>query len=211
MLRLFVMLAWLGFVAACGDAVDGFQGPQAPEPEPAETTQPEPEPAPQPVPFEPQARPAVQSLTAQVDWDSARRDLAERPGEVERANFGIESGGSAPPVPVLLPTGIVTPQGAGEPAYRALSDGYYANYPGAEYDITISGSNRVYGTGNGTDVDAMSFARTAAGAQVALSRYGADYLVEFECKGFAGAQGDGCISEEDAMELARDLVIVGTR
>lgn len=211
MLRLLVMLSWLGFVAACGDAVDGFPRSETPESVPEAPAEPAPAPAPEPAPFEPEERPSVTPQTTPIDWDSARRDMAERPGDVEIANFGIESGGSAPPVPVLLPTGIVVPQGAGQPAYRPLTDGYYANYPGAEYDITISGTNRVYGAGGQGSVDEMAFARTAAGAQVSLSRYGADYLVEFECKGFAGARGDGCISEDDAMEMARNLVIAGTR
>ncbi len=209
MLRVLVMVTWLAFVAACGDAVDqGNEADRAPVSPPEEI---ETAPAPQPEPFEPAARPSVRPQQAEIDWNSARRDLAERPADVAVANFGIESGGSAPAVPVLLPTGIVTPQGAGTPAFRPLRDGYYANYPGAAYDITVSGTDRVHGDGEVARNDDMNFAQMAAGAQVSLSRYGADYLVEFECKGVEGALGDSCISEEDAMEIARNLVIAGTR
>lgn len=213
MLRALIMVSWLAFVAACGDVVNrGGEPDPAPAPEapPAETETAPAEAAPEP--FEPAARPSVRPESARIDWPAARRDLAERPADAETANFGIESGGSAPPVPVLLPTGIVTPQGAGQPAYRPLNDGYYANYPGTDYDITVSGTNRVYGSAEGAeDTAGMSFERMAAGAQVSLSRYGADYLVEFECKGYAGARGDNCVSEEDALQIARDLVIAGTR
>ena len=79
--------------------------------------------------------------------------------------------------------------------------------------MTISGTNQVF-SGNGapaTDTGEMRFRTTAAGAMVTLSRYGADYLVEFECNGAAGALGDACVSEEEALEVAQNLVIAATR
>ncbi len=215
MLRLFFMIAWLGFVAACGDIVDRARGaPEtAPETPAATPERAPPETAAEPEPYVPQPRPSARARASQIDWDSARNDLASRPGTVAPARFGIESGATAPPVPVLLPTGIVIPQGVGEPAFRALRDGYFANYPGIDYDITISGTNIVHdgASGRTEGSENVTFAATASGAQVSLSRYGADYLVEFECRQLAGISGDACISEDAAMQIARDLVIVGSR
>ena len=58
--------------------------------------------------------------------------------------------------------------------------------------------------------DAFIFQTTTNGAQVAFSRYGADYLVEFECKELVNGL-PACITEDEAVAFARDLAISGTR
>ncbi len=162
----------------------------------------------------PRARETVQRDTATIDWTAARNDLAARGLAAEGQAFQIESGASAPPVPVLLPSGLVRPASAERPAYRALSDGYFARYPGPEYDVIISGTNEWFSGGAGgrdTPVGDAVFTRTLTGAQVALNRYGAAYLVEFECRDAEGRAPGDCISEEEALAIARDLQIIGTR
>lgn len=210
MWRLLVMASWLAFVAACAEQI---------EPERAETPEP-PAPAPAPVeaepePFTPPARPSVQPARANIDWEAARADLAASGSGAQEGGFRIQSGAGAPPVPVLLPSGLAqTASAEGEaPAFRELVDGYLARYPGIEYDITVSGTNEVFDTGGASAVGEpdMEFRATATGGLVSLSRYGAGYLVEFECNGVAGAFGESCIEADEAMDVARSLVIAGTR
>ena len=159
-------------------------------------------------------RETVVTNAARIDWDSARRDLASRSRSLEDGAFQIESGPEAPPVPVLLPSGIVRSAGAARPSYRALDDGYFAKYPGVEYDLTVSGTNEWFAGGaTGRDLanSDMTFTQTITGGQVALNRYGAAYLLEFECNRTAGVDANACIDEAEALDVATRLVITGSR
>ncbi|MDP3459216.1 MAG: hypothetical protein Q8S09_08085 [Hyphomonas sp.] len=150
-----------------------------------------------------------------IDWEAARRDLAARPLEAREGSFQIQSGGDAPPVPVFLPSGPVAAQ-SGDVAVRfqPTSDGYYAFFPTETYDIIVNGTNVVItepgATAAPVRTDAFVFQPTTTGAQVAFSRYGADYLVEFECKELVNGL-PACITEAEAVAFARDLAISGTR
>lgn len=151
---------------------------------------------------------------AAIDWEAARRDLAARPLEDREGSFSIQSGGDAPPVPVFLPSAPVSVQG-GETAIRfqPTSDGYYAYFPGDAYDIIVNGTNVVIlapGETAAPRPETFDFAPSTTGATVTFSRYGADYLVEFECKALTGGLPE-CITEEEALAFARDLAISGTR
>lgn len=158
-------------------------------------------------------RPEASEGKANIDWSAARADLAMIPSDERDGAFQVASGGQAPPVPVLLPSGIVIPAGAEtQVRFQPLADGYFASYPGVAYDIIVNGTNEVIGQSARADdgVDKIRFQATASGAQVALSRYGADYLVEFECNDAEGEEAD-CVSEDEALDVARKLVIAGTR
>ncbi|MFN7164733.1 MAG: hypothetical protein ACK4P2_07930 [Hyphomonas sp.] len=152
---------------------------------------------------------------AVIDWEAARRDLAARPLESREGSFQVQSGGDAPPVPVFLPSGPVAAQ-SGDVAVRfqPTSDGYYAFFPSETYDIIVNGTNVVISEPGATTApvrsEAFVFQPTTTGAQVAFSRYGADYLVEFECKDLVNGL-PACITEEEAVAFARDLAISGTR
>jgi len=152
---------------------------------------------------------------AVIDWEAARRDLAARPLESREGSFQVQSGGDAPPVPVFLPSGPVAAQ-SGDVAVRfqPTSDGYYAFFPSETYDIIVNGTNVVISEPGATTAPVRSaafvFQPTTTGAQVAFSRYGADYLVEFECKDLVNGL-PACITEEEAVAFARDLAISGTR
>ncbi len=187
-----------------------FQRPaETPEAEQTEVTAPEPAAPELPV------RPASAESGASIDWEAARRDLAARSSENPDGAFQVASGGEAPPVPVFLPSVPVVAQG-GEAAIRfqPTSDGYYAFFPGEAYDTIVNGTNVVIAEpGAGAPparTDAFNFQPTTTGAQVAFSRYGADYLVEFECKEMVNDL-PACITEEQAVAFARDLAISGTR
>lgn len=159
-------------------------------------------------------RPEAVTADSAVDWEAARRDLAARPIEDREGSFQVASGDAAPPVPVFLPSAPVSVQG-GESSVRfqQMSDGYYAFFPGETYDTIVNGTNKVMAA-PGEEVqprgEALSFQPTTTGAQVAFSRYGADYLVEFECKELTNGLPT-CITQEEAEAFATDLVISGTR
>lgn len=159
-------------------------------------------------------RPVTAATGSTIDWEAARRDLAARPIEEREGSFQVQSGGDAPPVPVFLPAGPVAAQ-SGDVAVRfqPTSDGYYAFFPTETYDIIVNGTNVVItapGDAPAPRSDAFNFQPTTTGAQVSFSRYGADYLVEYECKELVNGL-PACITEEEAVAFARDLAISGTR
>jgi hypothetical protein len=154
------------------------------------------------------------SAGATIDWEAARRDLASRSLDEREGSFQVASGGDAPPVPVFLPSGPVSAQG-GETAIRfqPTSDGYYAFFPGEAYDIIVNGTNVVIAEPGATAAprgDDYRFQPTTTGAQVAFSKYGADYLIEFECKTLVDDL-PACVTEDEAVGFARSLEISGTR
>ncbi|WP_084398452.1 hypothetical protein [Henriciella aquimarina] len=170
----------------------------------------EPDTAPQP--DNDTVRPASATRKAEIDWEAARNDLAAS-GERD-TTFSIQSGSSAPPVPVLLPTGPVRTASAGgePPQFRPLDDGYYAMYPGEDYTLIVNGTNEVTDAPGDASADPgeIKYTPTSTGAIVTFVRYGASYMVEFECKG-SGQEGGDCISEEEALTVAEDIVISGTQ
>ena len=153
------------------------------------------------------------SEEATIDWAAARADVASHSSEDADGNFRVASEGDAPPVPVMLPSGIVLPAGTeSDVKFQNLSDGYFAFYPGADYNIIVNGTNEIIGErAPGVTDMPMRFIPTMSGAQVAFTRYGADYLIEFECTAAEGEHVDDCISEDDAMSVAESLVPVRSR
>lgn len=156
----------------------------------------------------PRVKPASKST---IDWDAAREDLSGGSAGL----ITIQSVDEAPAeVPVLLPTGIATSQSADAgPVFRRTDDGYFAYYPGATYNITVNGTNQVITTEalEDTNPDRKPlFSVTIAGAQVWLTRYGADYVVEFECNELVDETGT-CIEEDEAMDIANRLIVVGSQ
>ena len=159
-------------------------------------------------------RPESTAADSAIDWEAARRDLAARPIETREGAFQVASGEAAPPVPVFLPSAPVSVQsGEADVRFQPMSDGYYAFFPGDKYDTIVNGTNKVVAA-PGEEVtprgDALNFQPTTTGAQVSFSRYGADYLVEFECKELTNGLPT-CITQDEALAFATDLVISGTR
>lgn len=221
MQRLGVVIATLCLLAACSAPAPGQTGTDAagaPAGQAAETAEPADDSALVPVQAQQtqtrQGRETVRTAEASIDWDAARNDLAARGRSADGQAFQIESGPDAPPVPVLLPSGLVRTASAERPRFVTMADGYYAKYPGTGFDIIVSGTNEWYSGGTAgreSPAGEAVFTRTMTGAQVALNRYGAAYLVEFECLDAEGADPSGCISETEALDIARGLQITGTR
>jgi hypothetical protein len=154
-----------------------------------------------------------QAVQSTIDWAAARADRAKSP--VNDAPVTIQSAdgkqGGLPQVPILLPSGVVTTQSAGPPALVTTDDGYFATYKTPKYDAIVNGSKQAYKTGqaaaaNKTDI---KFTPGEAGAQLAFSRYGADYLIQFECHEADGAKS--CITEDEARAFADSLFVQQTQ
>ena len=159
-------------------------------------------------------RPESSAGEAAINWEAARRDLAARPLEEREGSFQVASGDAAPPVPVFLPSAPVSVQGGeSDVRFQPMSDGYYAFFPGEKYDTVVNGTNKIIaapGEQPAARNEAFNFQPTMTGAQISFSRYGADYLVEFECKELTNGL-PACITQEEAEALATDVVISGTR
>ena len=179
-------------VSACGDGADARQDAD-----------------PEPGPPQPRAVEVEQVPIDGIDWGTARADMARDAEKADASGMArVASAGEPAPVPVLMPT-VIRPQSAGEPLYIATEDGYFANIPGPRYDIVMNGTIARFDnpgeTGTTKDEEGYDFRATKAGAQVALSRYGADYVIEFECNIIGEDQT--CIGEEEAVEIAEGLVV----
>jgi len=210
---LFPTLGALALISAC----DQIRTPGSTSPENSAQTEPEqPEPAAPTSAPEVVQRPRVTTKRAAIDWDSARADYARRETSPDDDAFSV-AGASNAAVPILLPSTPITTAAVGDgPAmqFRPLEDGYYAVYPGTVYDMIINGTDRLAAApGRETVVtdSELRFEDTMMGSQVAFSRYGASYLVEFACKDPDAANGDGCITEAEAKAMVQELLIAGTQ
>ncbi len=147
-----------------------------------------------------------------VDWDKARADFtskrpADAPAMVQTAG---QDGPS--PVPMLLPSGIVQTASDRPTPPVITKDGYFATYHLARYDAIVNGSMKAYtGTGQAAvaDKEAMKFTTGEAVASLSFSRYGADYLIDFECREIDGPTS--CITEAEAKEFAESLFVAQVR
>lgn len=155
---------------------------------------------------------APQSVQATIDWDAARADLSKRPAD---APVTVQTAGQdgPSPVPMLLPSGAVTVQSAdARPTVPVVTkDGYFATYKLPRYDAIVNGSQSAIASGRPAQdgKEAMQFTMGEASAQLAFSRYGADYLIEFECREVDGAES--CITEAEAKEFADSLFVAQTQ
>lgn len=146
-------------------------------------------------------------VAGQIDWDAARVDAAARPSDVVIP----QAVGSDPlTVPMLLPEIVQTASDRPTPP-RVTKDGYFATYHLPRYDVIVNGSSKAYQAGSppAGDKTEMKFTTVEAGAQLAFSRYGADYVIEFECREVDSPEG--CITEAQAKEFAESLFVAQSR
>ncbi|MDP3492310.1 MAG: hypothetical protein Q8R82_04295 [Hyphomonadaceae bacterium] len=147
-----------------------------------------------------------------VDWEKARADFtAKRPADAPATVQTAGQDGPSP-VPMLLPSGIVQTASDRPTPPVVTKDGYFATYHLPRYDAIVNGSMKAYtGTGQAAvgDKEAMKFTLGEAVASLAFSRYGADYLIDFECREIDGPTS--CITEAEAREFAESLFVAQTR
>jgi hypothetical protein len=117
-------------------------------------------------------------------------------------------------VPVLAPAAMSTEQADSfEDSYRATPDGYFARMAMNGYDVVVNGT-RVFavapeaaGAPPARDTSEIQYSETDTGASVTFNRFGADYSIEFVCRGPGGEPS--CVSEAQATEFVERLVPVG--
>ncbi len=148
-------------------------------------------------------------VEAEIDWDAARTARASSNVNASPITTQNASGGAAPEVPVLLPSGVVQAQNARAPAMIVTDDGYFATYQMPNYDAIVNGTKSAYGPERAPRGDAMQFTISEASAQLSFARFGADYLIEFECRQVDG--GESCITEDEARAFADSLFVAQTR
>ena len=154
------------------------------------------------------------AVAGQIDWEAARADAAARPSDVVIP----QAVGSDPlTVPMLLPVIVQTASDRPTPP-RVTKDGYFATYHLPRYDVIVNGSSKAYQAGSPPAGDktkpsiaavVASITTVEAGAQLAFSRYGADYVIEFECREVDSPEG--CITEAQAKEFAESLFVAQSR
>jgi hypothetical protein len=151
------------------------------------------------------------SQEGQIDWAKAQADFtAKRPADAPVLPQSVQDKPS--PVPMLLPSGIVQTASDRPTPPVVTKDGYFATYHLPRYDAIVNGSMKAYtGTGSAAagDKEAMKFTMGEAVASLAFSRYGADYLIDFECREIDGPTS--CITEAEAKEFAESLFVAQTR
>jgi hypothetical protein len=159
---------------------------------------------------------AVQTASASksgIDWEAARTARAEATRGDQVVTAQQAPGGPPPAVPILLPSNIVRAANAGPPVIRKTEDGYFATYETPKYDATVNGTNVSYAAGGQPSdkavKEALKFTVGEGEATLSFSRFGADYLITFECKEID--QGASCITEEEAKEFADGLFVAQTQ
>ena len=198
-----VVLASLGLLAIAACTEEGA-GPTDPAQAPEQASGGAPEQSP--------TLAGPQAVEATINWDAARADLSKRPAD---APVTVQTAGQEgpSPVPMLLPSGVANVQTAdARPTVPVVTkDGYFATYHLPRYDAIVNGSQRAIASGQPAagDKEAMRFTTGEASAQLAFSRYGADYLIEFECREVDGAES--CITEQEAKDFAESLFVAQTR
>ena len=193
-------LVALGAVAACSEKsagpTDPSQAAQAPG-----------------APADPTAAPAgPQAVTGEINWEAARADLAKRPASVQSVQIQSAGNSGPPPVPMLLPSGIVSSQSADRPTPPVVTDdGYFATYHLPKYDAIVNGSNKAYTSGQAAqgNKEDMKFQTGEASASLSFGKYGASYTIDFECREVDG--GESCITEAEAKEFANSLFVAQTQ
>jgi hypothetical protein len=167
-------------------------------------------------PVETAALPAdsVAEMDRTVDWSAA----AEKAGATGKTLVSAQSVGVdvESPVPVLaLPNITAQSVNSGKTTVKSTSDGYFASFPGAKYDVVVTGTKKAYKAPDSApppsvttqSVDEFNFSQTDTGAEVTFKQFGADYLVQFECKKPDATKS--CITEKEARDVVESLVMVG--
>jgi hypothetical protein len=135
-------------------------------------------------------------------------DLAPEPAQpaavASKANGAGRTAQS--PVPVLAPSGMTAVQ-ADEFAERLRStpDGYFSRVSYPAFDMVVNGSLRRSGPAD----SALRISETETGISAMFARDGADYQVEFSCRGPGSEAGASCITEADVRAIVETLAVIG--
>jgi hypothetical protein len=156
----------------------------------------------------------VSEVERTIDWGAA----AAKAGITGKTIVSAQSVGVdvQSPVPMLaLPNISAQAVDSGKQIVKATGDGYFATFPGAKYDVIVTGTKKAFKapekapppTVQAQSVDEFAYTQTETGAEVTFKQFGADYLVQFECK--KPDETKSCVSESEARGVVESLVMVG--
>lgn len=117
-------------------------------------------------------------------------------------------------VPVLAPAAMSTEQAETfSDSYRTTPDGYFAQMPTDQFDVVVNGTRNFTvapeSAGAQTrDTSDIQFSESDTGLSATFNRFGADYSIDFVCRG-GGDVGGACVDEAEAAEFVNRLVPVG--
>lgn len=123
---------------------------------------------------------------------------------------------AASPIPVLAPPTLSeTQRTAFSDSFRAVPDGFFAVIPARGYDVVVNGTItyaiapeliKVIDRGGARYL----YEEGETGVSISFSRYGADYLLQFECTDPARAGEDNnCVDEDTVVATAESLSVIG--
>lgn len=177
-----------------------------------------------PAPSQAQGDQRVAQKEKSIDWQAAQKD-APPPSPVATAprgsfNAQVATASVGAPVPMLAPpstASIAAGLDDTSATVRVTQDGYFANFPGPRYDVTIHGTKAFYvapenapqtqpGKAAAPAATGYRYEVSEGEVSVMFSRYGADYMIQFSCK--TGAPNAACISQADAFAFADRLQLV---
>jgi hypothetical protein len=117
-------------------------------------------------------------------------------------------------VPVLAPSAMSREQASSfVSSYRTTPDGYFARMALDEFDVVVNGT-RMFAVAPeaagapSRDTTQYQFSESDTGLSVTFNRFGADYSIDFVCRG-PGGEGSACVTEAKAAEFVERLVPVG--
>jgi hypothetical protein len=151
-----------------------------------------------------------------VNWGEAKQaQPAQAPLSPGLAPDPNSAAAKLSPVPVLTPPPVAGAAAAGleagsEMILKPTPDGYFARIAGKAYDITIHGTKAFLEAPvtapkpGAVDTTKYRFETGEGQAQVSFSKFGVDYLVQFDCK---GDPMKPCITEAEALAYAQKLQV----
>lgn len=154
----------------------------------------------------------VEKGSRQVEWPVGAQSIAEEnarvfpQGAYDRFNEAT--------IPVLAPNDL-SPQErtAFANSFRAVEDGYFAVIPRGDTDMLVNGT-RSFAIApqlvKEFQRDGVTYLYQEGDGHVSISftRYGADYLFQFECRDGEGYAND-CTDEDEVVAIIDRLAIVG--
>jgi hypothetical protein len=147
-----------------------------------------------------------------VQWPVGAQSIVEANAVVYPQ--GAEARFAEATIPVLAPDDLSADERrAFTESFRAVTDGYFSVVPRGDTDILINGT-RSYAVApelvKRFQRDGVSYLYQEGDGHVSISfsRYGADYLLQFECRDGEGYAND-CTNEAEVVEVIDRLTIVG--
>lgn len=157
--------------------------------------------------------PTPTKRTRNVEWPAGAQAAADAIAD-RVFPAGASSAFADSPIPVLAPQGIESEEArAFLKTYRSVKNGFFATIPGSAYDVVINGTQSfAVAPAAATVVERGDrkylFEFGEIGAHISFSKFGVDYLVEFNCHETPSLT-KSCVTQDEAVAFVDKLQIVG--